>query len=130
MSMGYSASYAETISEENLRKICPEELDTFLGLFGDKGLCGSLEDAARSLEWQDGDCVETVDNAYLDIQSAFKTKTDGLELHIGYHNSSEEGDRNDEVDGVYWAVDGVYEHTPAGKKLRDVIERKFWINFG
>ena len=129
MGMGYSACYADVISEENLIKLCPEDAGVFFGLFGDHGgTCGSLEEAARSLQYQDGDYADQVESAYKELQRVFLIKT-GLELNIGVHEE-DDGSRYDDLNGVYWAVDGVWEYTPAGKRFKDVIEKKTWVNFG
>lgn len=53
-----------------------------------------------------------------------------LDLGIGYHNADDEGDRYDEVDGVYFTVGGVYKLTRAGERFKDIIERKFYVTFG
>ena len=39
-------------------------------------------------------------------------------------------DRGDELSGGSFAVDGVYQLTPAGKKYQDKIQRKCWNEFG
>ena len=68
-----------------------------------------------------------------DAWKALKTKFDsltGLEVFIGFHDSESEGDRYDEVDGVYFAVDGMYELSEAGKKWDGVVERKSFVQLG
>ena len=52
------------------------------------------------------------------------------ELLESYHDKEEDGDRYDEVDGIFWSVCGVWELTKAGKKMEKYISRKFWTNFG
>ena len=42
----------------------------------------------------------------------------------------EREDRGDEVDGVFWKVEGVYVLSPAGEKYKDKINRAFWTEFG
>lgn len=53
----------------------------------------------------------------------------GLELYLDYHDP-DDGDMYDEVNGVMWCVDGVYQLTEAGKIHHKQIQRKGWVSFG
>ena len=57
-------------------------------------------------------------------------KTQGLILGINYHDKEGDGDQYDEVDGVFFTVDGVYGLTPAGKKFNESIDRRYYTQFG
>ena len=127
MGMGYSGCYGDIISDENLEKLCPETFKAFM-----ESLNENPEDAphpASSLMFNDGECGEIITGTYEALQKDFKTKT-GLELNIGYHDADNDGDRYDEVGDVYWTVDGMWQYTPAGKKMKDIVERKTWVQFG
>ena len=63
---------------------------------------------------------------YRDLVSAFNRKT-GLALYVVYANAE---DRGDELDGGSFAVENVYQYTPAGKKYKDKIIKKCWNIFG
>ena len=47
-----------------------------------------------------------------------------------YDHSEDDGDRYDEVSGVYWSVDGMYELSEAGKKMKEYVSRKSFVMFG
>jgi hypothetical protein len=64
------------------------------------------------------------------LQEAFKKKSGGLDLALGFHDSDDRGDRYDEVNGLYWWVDGMYQLTAAGKRFRKDVTRKFFVQFG
>ena len=70
------------------------------------------------------------------LYTAFKEAT-GIELLVDYHNKNDEGDRYDEVDGMFFCVcvSELYQPTENYKKLmekfgKNVIDRKFYVSFG
>jgi hypothetical protein len=137
MAMGHGANYADVIEESELIKI---------------GKCGKLLNKLRLTKSDDPDNPDDilielaqghdlqdfgVDNkfekkfskAYDDLVKEFN-KVTGLELSYGYHDSSNDGDRYDDIDGFYWSVEGVYQLTKAGKKYSKIIDRKLFVTFG
>lgn len=125
MGMGYSAAYCDVVQESFVKKTVPKEwhdLETRLTLNK-----MSWEDLARGLQMEQVD--DDVWDAYDRLTKAFEKKTK-LYLALLYHNSSDEGDRYDDVDGMFWGVDGVHQYTPAGEKYKGEIERKFYVQFG
>ena len=68
------------------------------------------------------------------LQAAFKAATTregaGLSLYVGYHDSENRGCRGDDLDGVYWCVEGAYVLSPAGRAYEYVFERKFFTQWG
>lgn len=138
MSMGHSAAFADVIEEKGLLKIAPKEFKALQDLLAKYEV--SLEDLYRAIEDQeplvgrDEDDDEQVEKelktALKKLRAAFKKNSGGLSLGLGYHNSDDNGDRYDEVNGIYWWVDGMYQLSPAGKKNRKLIERKFFVQFG
>ena len=135
MGMGTYASFAETVTNEFVTKTCPDEMAGLLKVLAENefdidrlAMCSTFGgDIQGELEMDlDEDVALLILNAYDGLAMAFLEKT-GLELFIR-HN--EKDDRGDEVDGMFWSVDGVYEKTEAGKKYANDIERKFWTTFG
>lgn len=154
MSMGYGAAFAETIKETSLKKICPGSFAVFMEFFdadsdedADKdGHCIiSLEAFAKAAQFNDYDSLleigtgsmKDIDTALKQIKRAwnklradFKKNTEGLTLHIAFHDQGDEGSSYDDVDGVYFCVGNAYQLTPAGKKFKRHIKRAFFVQYG
>jgi hypothetical protein len=68
------------------------------------------------------------------LQAAFTAATTregaGLSLYVGYHDSQNRGCRGDDLDGVYWCVEGAYVLSPTGRAYEHVFERKFFTQWG
>jgi hypothetical protein len=141
MSMGYGAAYADVITKKRIKRTCPTELAAFLRVIKDAG--SSLENVAQHLAQDteldlshiedDKEAVkkqEAIHKTWRKLQRVFKRVSEGLALDIGYHNSEDEGSRYDEVDGAFFCVGGVYRLTPAGKRFRRSIKRRFFVTFG
>ena len=134
MGMGNYSCHADTVSDEFVRETCPDEMDNLQTVldesdcdFGHLGRTSNDGDIQGGLDIEIGEENSlAVLNAYDDLCVAFEKKT-GLELEIKYHEAD---DRGDEVDGFFWAVEGVYVFSPAGEKYKDKIKRKFWTEFG
>ena len=127
MGMGSCPNHGFSISIDNLRKLCPDELaELETQLEKEEGI--SLDDFALSVCI---DCTPTdkASIAYEKLQDAFKAKTN-LELEIYYYNE-DDGDRYDDMEsGVNFLVHGVKDYTPAGLALKDMIEEKLWTVYG
>ena len=129
MGMGYGANFAEVIEDEGLRKLCPKEFKAFMGAI-DKSELEDLESFARKLVYEDDEIDdESLVPLYDDLKKAFEKKTK-LSLRLDFHCSEDDGDRYDEVNGYYWRVKGMYQLTPAGKKIDKYVSRKFFVTFG
>jgi hypothetical protein len=135
MSMSTSASFAETVTNEFVTKTCPEEMAGLLKVLAENeydidrlAMTSTFGgDIQGELEMDlDEDVALLILNTYDTLAMAFLGVT-GLDLSIR-HN--EKDDRGDEVDGMFWEVDGVYELSVAGKMYKENITRKFWTNFG
>lgn len=128
MGMGYSAAYADVVSEDFVKEMCPDEYNKFMEQFDDKTVVDNvvftIEYFAQNLGYSDD-----YNQSYEDLIKKFEERT-GLTLWIGYHDIENDGDRYDDIDGVYWSVGGVYQHTPAGEKYKHRIQRAFFVNFG
>lgn len=152
MASGHSANYADTIQHELVQELCPAEWADLTALLAAHDLeletlgkaCkfeGSEEDEMRSdvsglceTEAEDEQLIQALLASWWRLQAAFLAATTvdgaGLELFMGHHSQSDDGDCYDEVDGVFFAVGGMYQLTPAGAKLQDRIERKFFVSYG
>lgn len=131
MGMGTSAAYADTVTEEFIGEIAPVELATLKSALEKEG--NSMEDFAQDNQFGGDlgyvDFGDEVHQAYDELLVKFKEVT-GLQLDVSHHDSESEGDRYDDVDGVFWTVGGVYQLTPAGKKYEDKITRSHYVIFG
>jgi len=127
MGMGYAGAYADVIEDTSIKKLCKNEFEIFMGCI-DSGEI-NLEEFARNAEFNLKDYSKDLVKAYMNLCLAFEKAT-GLTLGLAYHDSESEGDRYDDVDGIYWHVDGMYQLTPAGKKMKKYIKRKNFVQFG
>jgi hypothetical protein len=136
MGMGNYASYADTVTDEFVKKTCPEEYAALLGVLKENdydierlAYCaanGGDVEGELTVDLED-EQASNINTAYEILCMTFQDRTQGLELNIKYHDKE---DRGDEVDGVFWEVDNVYVLSEAGKANKGDIERKFWTNFG
>lgn len=127
MGSGYGANYADVVTEDFINDVLKKsEHPTLLQMFYDafpEGLTESEIHPCRE-EWSD-----LQNSRYDTLVDVFNDLT-GLELSIGYHSSSQYGDRYDDVDGIFWSVEGVYQYTEAGEKYKDKIARSFYVTYG
>jgi hypothetical protein len=130
MSMGHGANYADVVDEKFVQDTCPKELEAFLTAVEDHDSV-DLENVAHDLELGDdnGYLTPKIKRTYKALVKAFNKKT-GLVLGIGYHSIEDNGDRYDDINGVYWSVGGVWTRTPAGKKHQAKITRSFFVTCG
>ena len=94
--------------------------------------CDTLNDG--KIGKGDSEALAALYKAWKALDTAFKKAT-GLDLFVDYHSREDEGDRYDEVDGMFISVCGLYQPTAKYKKLKekfgdDVVERKFYVSFG
>ena len=160
MGMGTFAVGSFVIEYKDLKKICPDEIQSIeqskyfkdIG-WGNIGRWLSWDDPdhitdaiysaveedksnpVMRLELSEDDIVEDIFQNYetviINLKSAFNAKT-GLTLYFDHYNE-EEGDRYDnpgDKDGCIFCVDGMVQLTPAGKKFKDIISERKWTQFG
>lgn len=140
MSMGHSAAFAVVIEEEYLEKLKLEELSLFYQAVEDAGATVENFAAVVRFEYYDIDDIEAmyyeddptpdevlertgpIIDAYEKLREAFKART-GLALFLNHHNSEDEGDIYDDVNGCFWELSfsDVYMLTPEAKKLQETI---------
>lgn len=141
MGMGNYPCFAETIEEDFVKEVCPEELEAFKVALDEGDL--AIELFANSVQFEgfgvdeiksDMGCddkdieqkAKDIVDSYEALIKSFENKT-GLELGVMYHDKE---DRGDDVDGAFWTVEGVYILSPAGEKYKDKITRKGWTVYG
>ena len=129
MSMGCAAASADVVKEDAIKKFCPKEFKAFQDVI-DNTSC-TMEDVARAGQFDsiESDCTKEIADAYGNLCEAFEKKT-GLKLFINYHDSDNEGDRYDDVSGLFWSVENMYQLSPAGKKMKKYVEHKTFVQFG
>jgi hypothetical protein len=125
MGMGYGSNCVDVVDEKSLSKVgkCKALLASLTKAVEETG--AGMDDFAQNFE-----CEQDIDKAadsiteepeeqknivrlYNALVKEFEKQTK-LGLTLCYH-SSDDGDRYDDVQGVYWAVDGYREISKAGK---------------
>lgn len=130
MATGYSACVANVIEPENIQKLCPKEYQAFLDALAKHG-DDALHDFAVAVG-QEQDCpegMEDVWDAYQELCKAFEKETK-LGLEICYHDSDNNGDCYDAVNGVFWDVQGMYQMTEAGKAFSHLVKPARYVHLG
>jgi hypothetical protein len=142
MGMGFAAACADVFPTDEVRELCPDEYAALVVAAriavdgedeGDDSEADAfyLQRAAGDLQYEGGErnVSEGVGEAWRVLCAKFEAAT-GLELSIGFHDSENDGSTYDEVEGLYFAVDGMYQLSPAGERWKDVVERRHFVNFG
>lgn len=141
MGIGYGAAYADVIDEKHVRKLCPKEYHELEEIIEEGGI--SLEDVAAFFVQDRELCFPAIEDdkkavklqdrliaVWKRLQAKFRKKSGGLELDIGFHDSNNEGDRYDDVNGPFFCVGGMYKYSKAGLRFKKKVERKFFVCFG
>lgn len=155
MGMGSYAVGSFVIGYDDLKKICPDEINAIENeqYFKDIGWYY----IGRWLAWDDINEIEDMildacydtshDEPYnqkiaeeisskynvhvANLKNAFNKKT-GLTLYFDSYDE-DGGDRYDEPndkDGCVFCVDGMVQLTPAGEKYKDIVTERRWTQFG
>lgn len=139
MGMGYIAAFDIVVEKKELEKLNMKTLQSLFNVL--KKYEVSLEDLARALYYNDALGLENEEeekeifNALHAFQEEFRVLTN-MNIYLNYHNSSDDGDRYDQVDGAYFALDflEVYELTPNAKRLKQIqgvdFDIKSFVVFG
>ena len=158
MGIDYCAGYADVIEWDANVELVPQAAAEFMATInkhkGDEDADWLLTGLAKCFQFSDeqedeirsvllcdtraeeDQAVTEIKSAYRQLQEAFSRATllagtqSNLQLNIAYHDSESQGCRGDEVDGVFWCVDGAYELSPAGRQFQDKFERKFFTSWG
>lgn len=119
--MSHYASYADVIDKDQLKKLCPKSYKLF------KKELKAIENELNPFDICETDSVpDSFKNALNALQSDFN-KTTGLSIVLMHRDDEAEGDF---IPGYFFHVEGVYELTPAAKKLKKYIDREFWVVYG
>lgn len=129
MGFGYSAVCTWRASDELMNETVGEELALLKILLNAHDL--DMEDFYRACEDEDADPVsrDVTDQMvaiYERLREKFKAKT-RLEVFINYHDCQRDGSRYDDVDGVFWELDGCEKLTPAARRLGRKIFRASYV---
>jgi len=129
MGMGYSAAQIDEVTVDTVKKFCSKEFQALQDAIDETSY--AWEDVAKAGQFDsiESDCGKEISKTFENLRKAFEKKT-RLQLFIGYHDCENDGDRYDDVDGTYWNVSGMYQLTPAGKKMKKYVERKYFVQLG
>ena len=131
MGMGYAANFADVVESQDITAACPDAWKHFIDIMEAEKDSGGhdLDSLAMELRLDDVDEADPLYEAYEALCTEFE-QTTGLTLLLGYHDHDDCGDRYDEINGYFWAVDGMYELTDAGRLWDNKVSRKFFVTFG
>ena len=152
MSMGYGANFAEVVTTESLAKIIGDKgcrkVNAFIKAFnsyrfGDgeyecrDELCDAIMETGCPVNIDtDRKEFKALQAKWNEIAGKFKEAT-GIGLWCNWHDSGDNGDIYDEVDGLYFDVGlkSIWQPTKAYREAmakfgEDFITRKFFVSFG
>jgi hypothetical protein len=126
--MGYVGAYADTISDNDIKKVCRSQWKKFeMSLGPDR-----WEDFIYA-RYHEEDLNPDTLKAFENLKDTFYKKT-GLTLDADYHDSENNGDRYDDIQGAYWCVEGVWTVTTKYKKAKKLfkitVNRKMFVQYG
>ena len=157
MGMGEFACYAQVIEWNKIKELCPGAASAFVcslpsgqtevpqefakgvehgdwedlsELFEECSLQDDPMDIEQEAESMRDECIAKWKELCVAFTEATTVEGEGLTLWCGHHNHDAEGSRYDDIDGVYFAVEGMYQLTPAGERFKDSIQEKRWTVFG
>jgi hypothetical protein len=138
MGMGAGACSGWVISYDDLKSICPKEVDlierdrefdTDIRVYDFQFFGGNWGEVSRGFEMDE--LPDSIKKSVDDLIGQFLNAT-GLTLSLGFYNE-DDGDRYDEVashEGCVFFVDGMVALTPAGEKFKDVVKQQLWTQYG
>ena len=155
MGMGSFAVNSFVIGYDDLKKICPEQIESienekFFDHIG-WGTIGQwlgwddivyVEDAILDNHYDDSrdddynqkvaeEVSQVYDKHISELKNVFNQKT-GLTLYFD-HYDEDGGDRYDspnDKDGIIFCVDGMVVLSPAGEKFKDIVTERRWTQYG
>jgi hypothetical protein len=160
MGMGSFGVHSFVIEYDDLKKICPDEIQAienaqyfdsvgwrtigqWLAWHDNDQIFDALHDAVLDdksnpvmrLELTEEQILEDIFDQYetlvVNLKTVFNRKT-GLSLYFDSYDE-DSGDRYDnpgDKDGCIFCVDGMMQLSPAGKKFKDIIFERSWTQFG
>ena len=118
MSNGIYANFADTISTVRLEALFPAEMKALTDALAanaaddDNDFPTSLRQLAQDSD-NDQVCFPEGTDPLDALLGAFAARFPGLRLFLRYHD----GDRDDDVDGAFWDIDGLYVLSPGAQAL-------------
>lgn len=141
MGMGYAANNVLALNEKKLRNEFKQAFKALDEVLKSAGV--DFEDLAAAAQYDmplSDECEDITDAQEADIFNALNALTEefknvyDLTLYLEYHNSEDEGDRYDDIDGAVFTINHseAYTITPKAKTLKDEIgfEDKFFVTYG
>ena len=156
MGMGSFAVNSFVIGYDDLKKLCPKEIEAiekakyfdwvgwavmgqWLGWADNYQIIDVLHDAVLNNSTEPNvDEISVVENIFeeyeqlvVNLKTVFHQKT-GLNLYFDYYDE-DGGDRYDcpnDKEGMIFCVDGMVQLTHAGEKYKDIITERRWTQFG
>lgn len=134
--MGIGACSGWTISYDDLKKICPKELDliesdsefdTDIRVYDFQFFGGNWGEVARGFEMDE--LTDSIKKSVDDLIRKFFNNT-GLTLSLGFYNEEGRYDEVDSHEGCVFFVDGMVALTPAGEKFKNVVRQQLWTQYG
>lgn len=160
MGMGTFAINSYVIEYDELKKICPDEIQAiesakyfdsigwkyigqWLSWSDNDQIIDAIHDAVLDdksnpvmrLELSEDQIVEDIFDQYeilvTNLKTSFNKKTD-LFLYFDYYDEDSGGryDNAEDKDGCVFCVDGMVQLTPAGEKYKDIITERRWTQYG
>ena len=133
MGSGYSACRVTVLDNEYAETF--EEWRDLVNLVGNK-----LDEFARFVandDWPDADdedwdagVFEQAKQLHGRFCEAFSRRHPDLSVYLNYHNSSECGDRYDDVNGYFLEVTGFWVVSPEGEKIKEHVLDCGFVQFG
>lgn len=127
MASGFYGVQKQIIKDDEIEKLKLPEWAKFKETLDSYGI--NIHDYARAVEIGDTIIAETgnelsddeqheVHCSYQNFINAFKQRT-GIGIFINHHDSENEGDVHDDIDGAFFELDSsdIYQLTPQAKKL-------------
>ena len=157
MGMGYAAASSWVMDIDDVKAICPNEVERLLKSLDAASI--ELDDWHQHNQWvpDEGDRagrmafdsegfweIFTTDeqkarelfNAVLEswkeLEEAFikATEVDGTSLQLySMYQDPDNGSSYDDVQGGFFCIDGVEDKTPAGRKFESKMRYARWVNF-
>jgi hypothetical protein len=139
MGMGTAPAHGFVISLDNLRELCPKEVEWCESLLKTHEM--GWGEYARMLAMEE-ETPKYLDETVTALLQAFAERTaiflpkectsEHLDLELCYYDE-ETGDRYDEldhVDGCFFLVSGMVKPTLPGEKFKEFVSEQQWTQYG
>src|SRR6185295_12048573 len=135
MSNGFAGCQARIIKLDDVAKLCPIEARQFVEALAATGK--SFDEFCQQSQYDELDQEDEVFGAVVAawdaLAAAFEKVTEtegaGLQIELNYHDSENDGDRYDDVNGGFIEVTDYFAVTPAGKRFESVVQAASWVQY-